>query len=72
MYQAIRSDMIFKGDKFRLEGQRIIFTAQEEPTITGPTGNETVSLRVRMTGNKYRQLRLKYGTIVYVWNNGER
>ena len=69
MYQTIRADMIFKHDKFRLPEQRQIFTALEEPRIVMGSTGDVVQLQVKMTGNKQRLLRLKYGSFVQVWQN---
>lgn len=69
MYQTIRADMIFKHDKFRLPEQRQIFTALEEPRIVMGSTGDVVQLQVKMSGNKQRLLRLKYGSFVQVWQN---
>lgn len=61
--------MIFKNDKFRLDGQRQIFTALEEPKIVMGSTGDIVQLQTKMTGNKARTLRLKYGSFVQVWTD---
>ena len=62
MWQIIQAENVFKGDRIKLEGQRITFTATREAEIK--SGRIVIEVK---HGAQHKTLRLLPNTLVNVW-----
>lgn len=62
MWQLILAENVFRGDRIKLEGQRITFTATREAEIK--SGRVVIEVK---HGAQHKTLRLIPGATLYVW-----